>query len=237
MDTWTERLSEYLDGEMDPVERVRLERHLQGCAECGATLAELRRVVERAEALADRPPTGDLWPGIATRLDPREAAGVLPLRRERRRVWSVPQLAAAGVALMLGTAGATWWLARGGAAPSAPAVAVNPAPARATLPGVAAPPGSPLVRVASATAAATRSYDAAIGDLEQVLRQGRGRLDPKTLAAIQQSLSAVDSALAQAQRALAADPASAYLNEYLAQTLQHKLDLLRQATSLVATPS
>ena len=61
-DQWTDRLSEYLDGELGAAERAALEGHLATCAECGATLAELRRVVARARALDDRPPTADLWP-------------------------------------------------------------------------------------------------------------------------------------------------------------------------------
>jgi len=55
-DQWTDRLSEYLDGELLTGERTALEQHLLGCADCRATLAELRRVVARAQALDDTPP-------------------------------------------------------------------------------------------------------------------------------------------------------------------------------------
>ena len=41
-DVWTDRLSEYLDDELPPGERVALEGHLAQCAECSATLADLR---------------------------------------------------------------------------------------------------------------------------------------------------------------------------------------------------
>lgn len=64
-DPWRERLSEYLDGELESGERERLERHRAGCAECTLALEELRRVVAFAHALPDRPPSGDLWPAIA----------------------------------------------------------------------------------------------------------------------------------------------------------------------------
>ncbi|MEI7528233.1 MAG: anti-sigma factor [Elusimicrobiota bacterium] len=42
--TCRENLSAYLDGELPPGERLALESHLTGCAECGRELAELRRV-------------------------------------------------------------------------------------------------------------------------------------------------------------------------------------------------
>src|SRR6266496_5228482 len=64
-DTWTNRLSEYLDGDLPEKELAGLEAHLPGCADCRATLQQLRRVVARAQALDDRPPTADLWPAIA----------------------------------------------------------------------------------------------------------------------------------------------------------------------------
>src|SRR5205809_5149458 len=68
-DTWTERLSEYIDGTLPDAERAALEAHLAGCTACRTTLDELRRVVARARALDDRPPAADLWPAIAEQID------------------------------------------------------------------------------------------------------------------------------------------------------------------------
>src|SRR5258708_34162490 len=39
-----EQLSAFLDGELSEGERIALERHLQGCAACQRSLAELRQV-------------------------------------------------------------------------------------------------------------------------------------------------------------------------------------------------
>src|SRR5438132_10355929 len=108
-DTWTKRLSEYLDGELPESQRATLEAHLRACADCRATLEQLRRVVARAQALDDLTPAADLWPAIARHV------GVVSLdaRRARRRVsFTVPQLAAAAVALALLSAGSAWLLER-----------------------------------------------------------------------------------------------------------------------------
>ena len=67
-DAWTDRLSEYLDEELAPEERDALAAHLEACAECSATLEDLRRVVTRARALESAGPATDLWPGIAQRI-------------------------------------------------------------------------------------------------------------------------------------------------------------------------
>src|SRR2546428_10841804 len=67
-DQWTDRLSEYLDGELTSPERTAFEAHLASCDACRTTLDELRRVVTNARALDDRPPAADLWPAVAARI-------------------------------------------------------------------------------------------------------------------------------------------------------------------------
>jgi len=39
-DEWTDRLSEYLDGELSDEERCAVESHLAGCERCAAILRE-----------------------------------------------------------------------------------------------------------------------------------------------------------------------------------------------------
>jgi anti-sigma factor RsiW len=67
-DQWTERLSEYVDGELEEGERVALESHLQSCADCSSLVKDLRRVVRRARTLKQQGPERDLWPGIASQI-------------------------------------------------------------------------------------------------------------------------------------------------------------------------
>ena len=56
-------------------------------------------------------------------------------------------------------------------------------------------------------------------------------------AVIERNLATIDSAIVQAQRAVAADSANAYLNSHLAETMRRKLELLRQAAALVTSVS
>jgi anti-sigma factor RsiW len=212
-DLWSDRLSEYLDGELSVGEQAELETHLRACADCAALLVDLRRVVARARALEDKPPTRDLWPGIAGRI------GVT--RTPRRFSFSLPQLAAAGIALAA-LAGGVAWLAHPGETPS--------------LAGPAAPRDTPALPVAPRLISA-QGYDAAVADLERVLQAGQGRLDTATVRVIQQNLAVIDRAILEAQRAVAADSANLYLNSHLAATMRRKLDLLRQAAALVTLES
>lgn len=230
-DQWTDRLSEYLDDELPPDERAALEAHLRQCTACGAVLADLKRIVTRAHGLEDRLPDRDLWPGIAARIG--VGSGEVPAidlgaeRARRRWSFSLPQLIAAGLALMALSGGSAWLLhPTGGAA----VAARRPAPTM------------PVVTVGSADASARariagQSYAAAVSDLERVLDQNRGRLDSSTVRVIEHNLATIDSAIAQAQRALAADSSNVYLNSHLAETRQRKLELLRQAAALVSSVS
>jgi hypothetical protein len=73
-----------------------------------------------------------------------------------------------------------------------------------------------------------------VRDLEKEVQQGRGRLDTTTVRVLEQNLRIIDAAILECRRALAADPASQYLNDHLAETMQRKLDLLRRAARLAA---
>jgi len=208
MDQWTDRLSEYLDNELDAGERRELEAHLTACASCRTTLDELRDVTSRAKAMNDRQPDMDLWPGIEQRI---AAAG-----GSRRYSFSLPQLAAAGIALMVLSGGAVWMLRQQAIQPAAPATQATVVDNPSVVP----------VNLADA------SYDEAVADLQRTLEVGRARLDPETIKVLEASLASIDQAIDQSQRALAADPANTYLYGHLAAARQRKLALLRRVSAL-----
>ena len=221
-DTWTDRLSEYLDDELTPVERRALEAHLPDCLDCRTTLAELRSVVARAGQLTARPPASDLWPGIESQVRAAPAPALTPRRAPWRISFTLPQLVAAGLALMLLSGGAVWIGQHGGRATSLPPLgATNAADARGDH--------------AMTVAVPDPRYDEAVADLEQALQNGRSALDPQTVSVIEQNLQAIDRAIDQSRRALEQDPANIYLNNHLAEAKQQKLTLLRQATALAST--
>src|SRR5881392_897519 len=123
-DQWTDRLSQYLDGELAAPERTTLEAHLASCDVCRTTLEELRRVVTNARALDDRPPSADLWPAVAARIGLSSRARPVV----RRFSFTVRQLAAASVVLALLSGGAAWLIVRRGTAPTPPVQASERTP-------------------------------------------------------------------------------------------------------------
>lgn len=218
-DEFTGLLSEYLDDEdLTPSERSRIAAHLEGCGNCRTTLSDLQAVSARAGSLQDRPPSADLWSGIETRIR-ASAPSTLPFRaapRVTRRIsFTVPQLVAACLALMV-LSGGTVWLARMGG----PRTDFEPISAQV-----------------SETPVADAEWAATVADLERVMADGRGRLSPETVQALETNLLEIDRAIAQCRAALAADPASVYLNAHLASAQRRKLTVLRRAAVLISARS
>lgn len=223
-----ENLSAYLDGELDGAALAAAEAHLAACAECRADLEGLRRVVRRAASLDDRPPEKDLWSGIAAQIATPSTADVVPLSSRRRFTFSMPQLAAAAIALMALSAGAGVFMSR-------PAQRVAQGPA-SIGPSTSATPVAVADRApVNPGDLAVASYDSAITGMQQMLAARRGSLDTATIRIVEQSLTLIDAAIRQARAALDRDPGNMYLNGQLQRTLDRKLDVLRRAVTLPAS--
>jgi hypothetical protein len=231
---WTDRLSDYLDGELEDSEATAVQAHLRECAACAA---------------AARPPEADLWPGIAGRIEagsrpldtgaaPRgQIAGFRP-NAARRITFTLPQLAAAALVVAAVSGSLVWELrprvatgtsvrqTQGVPSPSADAAPGNDGTGAAAL-----APNDADAHV-STVGLADAQYDAAVADLEKALNTGRGRLDSSTIAVVEHNLQIIDQAINQAREALIGDPANTYLSSHLVEARRRKLDLLRRATAL-----
>jgi predicted anti-sigma-YlaC factor YlaD len=218
-DQWINRLSEYIDGELDSTERAAIEAHLATCGRCYATLGELRQVVARAKSLEDAEPEADLWPDIRARLTPGRRPGVSRDATVSRRRFSftVPQLLAASIALVLLSGGSAWLALQHGPRDAEPVADTRPA----------------NTRVASWTGSA----DIAIGELQAALTLNEKRLDSATVRIVRKNLAIIDRAIAEARIALRNDPGNAYLNLHLANTMRRKVELLRRVNDMAAARS
>ncbi|MDH3427311.1 MAG: hypothetical protein OEM23_02650 [Gemmatimonadota bacterium] len=214
-ENWTDRLSEYIDGELDGVASQMLERRLADDADLRQTLDELRAVKVAAAAEIDAAPTSDLWPAIRARI------GTQPAARSRRLVTiTIPQFAAAaGIMMLLGVG-----LASLGGDGRLGSVGGDP------LAGIESPADARFV-----SADDPARYSGFVEDLERRIEAGRGMLDAETIRVLEQSLAKIDHAINQAQAALENDPNNTYLNQHLASARARKLRLLENATELVAS--
>ena len=216
-DIWTNRLSEYLDGDLDVTERAALEAHLATCGRCYATLAELRDVVARAKTLVDREPARDLWADIRAGMIQATGTGRPAVRPSGRRfTFSVPQLLAASIALVLMSGSGMWLALRQDASPT-------PQPTPQAVGRERTPVMQARWRVES---------DQAIAQLQDALELNESKLDTATVRIVRENLAVIDRAIAQAQHALRRDPGNTYLNLHLAKAMRQKIELLRRANAL-----
>ncbi|MEP6992394.1 MAG: zf-HC2 domain-containing protein [bacterium] len=253
-DGFADALADYLEGDAPEEVRSGVDAHAGSCAACRQLLADLASLRTDAAALPLLVPSRDLWTGIAERID----APILPLAshtpvRTARPAWRRPALAAA--ALVAITAGLTHYLTRASLSVTRPApshVAVAPVQAPVALPPASRPAvdssaeivstaterpvaKQPIARLANAqrlSDAADPVFASEISTLRQIVRERRARLDPHTVAVLEQSIAVMDSAIAQSRAALAHDPASGFLATQLNHSLEKKVELLRTVASL-----
>lgn len=226
-----ERMNEALDGALTAAQQSSLDEHMLECAPCRQEYARLSEVVDAVRSLprsAETPP--DVWAEIAARIGDAVPAGetddvtVLALPTgaarpvSRRIVLSLPQLAAAAMVVSLLSAG-TVWLAIGGSSPESTM-------AQSTTPSL-------VGAAARAVSTDDGRYGEVVGQLEQILEEGRSVLTAETLVTIEQSLLTVNSAIAEVETALADDPGSDLLLRMLSTYQRTKLGVLQRAAAAV----
>ena len=176
-------------------------------------------------------PSRDLWQGVAARIaqtpSSASATPMTSLSTGRRLTFSPAALVLAASLLIAVTAGLTWLVARQPAGGNA--TSVGP-----VIQAYGLPDESTSGQIVQANFADAQ-FNAAVTDLEQILRDERDRLDPRTVLVIERNLKAIDDAIQEARMALNNDPANPYLNSHLADARRRKIDLLRHATTLAST--
>ncbi len=233
---WTDHLSDYIDGSVDPTVAAELEDHLAQCGACRGVLEELRRVVALADALPEVEPADDLWSGIEATIlgstpsaDPKVIAlpvGAGPGRGRSDEVAASrdtvrltrPQLIAASVALIAVSSVVT---AQVGPTWGAPSEVSSEVPDGAVTMVANEPVVPPPPAIAQELAA-----------LEEVMNEARTLLDPNTVRVIERNLAVIEQAIADSQNALRLDPGNEYLAEHLTRVYQRKLTYLRDAANV-----
>lgn len=232
-DPFLDRVSEYLDGDLDSRERQEMEAHLSECAACAEALEDLRRLSAEARALPPESPDEDLWPGIAARIGRAPSSGAARLPgggwSGRRISFTMPQLAAACVAVAAVSASLVWVSLSRGPVGTGGSGASRMASSGSLAESLGGTLGEAL-GVPAADPLAARDVEA----LRRILDSSRKELDPTTVRSLEESLVIIDLAIRQAQRALAADPANPYVRAHLDETMRRKVRLLHRATVLAS---
>jgi anti-sigma factor RsiW len=216
---------DYVDGGLTGSALTDFEAHLPACAECRATVVDLRSIRNAARTLEPQLPPPQLWTRIAAAVETQARPSLL--RRllgigAGSNVWR-PALA---VAMMLALLVSATWLAwrqvaRDGNPPAAAATATSASQAQA------------LQSVESEMKLAEEHYTKAITSLEQITRSDNGSLDGQTAAVLQDNLTVIDRAIGESRAALQKEPASDLAQDSLFDALRSKVSLLQDTVSLI----
>jgi hypothetical protein len=248
-EVFSQRLMDFLEGDLDGATRAAMEAHARQCAACGALLADLRLVSAQAANLPVVSPSRDLWSGIAERIE----APVVALA-DRRPLWKSPRVLGFAAAAAIVLAAALGYESARSTTPDSAAVTaprqvatlppalsdsvqtVSPAEAvHATVRGTTDSVRASLAanRAANATPdAVEKTYDGEINGLRAIIKQRRSQLDTTTVKILERNLAVIDSAIAQCKTALAKDPHSQFLIQSLNQSLDTKVQILRMTAAL-----
>jgi anti-sigma factor RsiW len=210
------RLNDYVDGLLEADAAAGVDAHLAACAACRTEVERLRGLLALARALPDRvEPPADVWAGIAAR-----TVGLGRARRDALRSLRLPLAAAAAALVALGATATAFVLTRAGPA------AVGDGDI--TLADV-----RDAAQTRAVVVAVEAEYDRAFDALWAELETRRDRLDPETVAVVEENLRIVNEALRAARAALDADPANRDLPLLITATHRQRLELVERALYLI----
>jgi hypothetical protein len=183
--------------------------HIEGCADCARYRERLAAILDPSSVLpGEIPPPSDLWPGIASRLE----------TTEKRKIWRLPNFlplaAAAGIAGIL-------------------VVSLFSLPPRqsdtvATLP-TQTPEIAPILAPARLPAETVEiGFVQTRAVLMKKLEAQKRSAAPERIAALEQTLSTMASAVRDIHAALERDPYNSSLLFKLSHTRRRELRLLQQ---------
>ena len=230
-------LNDYVDGRLDEDSRAAVAKHLEECDHCRREHRELTELLESVQSVPQsvRPPE-DLWDGIRSSIDIRkevvlpagdrglsDRSGAVGPHEPTRPWWAYRTvLAAAALTLVVASSGVTAFVLRGDGGSTTTMIG------RDSLQLLEA-------RVLPVSFRRSESaYLRTIAELRATLRSQRDVLRPETIAAVEHSLSVVDTAIEEARAALLSDPSNATLVDLLTASYERKVDLLRRAADLGA---
>jgi len=226
-------LNDYVDNALGANERADVERHLETCAYCRATVDALREIRQVARSLDPRDAPVRSWLRLQRAIalehgatfqsggpSPEPAGRTAYTRRTGRRSLWIGLGAAA--ALVIATAAGLRYAAfntstaRGGAGS-----------------GVSANSDASAQAVEAELKQAEQHYEKAIQGLETIASSEKGALDPQTAATMQRNLAVIDQAITESRAALRAQPTSAPAQQSLLESFKAKLALLEDTVALI----
>jgi len=209
-------IGDFLDQNLPPKDRVRLEKHLESCPECRSLLNDFQGIVEQAQGLVEPAPSDENWGKILSkfqavkredRLVQAQGRGVAVSRGRMRFAWATALISIVvigGVVL-----GLKLWQGK-------------------DLGGIPPQDRYTLTKLQEAE----KHYQLAIQALSEAVASQKGGLDSQVAAVFDQNLKLINSSIQACQNAVRQDPQSLDARVYLLSAYGEKVDILNSLVDL-----
>ena len=213
-----ELLSDYIDGELELGEQVKIERHLGDCEPCRAVRDDLLQIVHFSHQLPEQAPSGALWARIQSDIAEQRPAGFL----SRAGAWwtsaqsrhfnlSIPQMAAAAAALVIVLSIGVMMTRQNGASNEMAMIS-------------SAAGAAPQVQVLSS--ADLQQLEKQISNLSASIEQRKVSWDPALRVKFEKNMLLIEQSLAECRHQLNDNPGDDVSQELMLNAYREKVRLL-----------
>jgi tetratricopeptide (TPR) repeat protein len=210
------KISDYVDGELDSKDKVLLEKHLEGCAECQKLRDDFRKIKLEAKGLMEYSPSGQAWFKIAAGIKSRDGKTKNTLAlKPRRFVFSPSSL---GWAV---SAGLLLFIIVGAAV---------------VVPKISGPAFGSTEYVISKLEKAERHYQKAIDALWAAVTAQKDNFNPQLYAVFQKNLTVIDQSISDCREAVLNNPNNLNSRNFLLAAYKDKRTLLEDMMAVETSP-
>ncbi len=211
-----QKISDYVDDELNSAERQLLEKHLDGCSECQKLYEDFKNIKADALGLAEFSPSGQMWFKIASGIKEKQNEVLRPTPvRQRWFVFSPNSLG---------------WVV------SAALLLVIIVGAVTIIPRLTTPATGSQQYVVSKLEEAEHYYQKAIDALWEAVSAQKESFDPQLFAVFQKNLSIIDESINACREAVLSLPNSLDSRNYLLAVYKEKRSLLEDMMAVSASP-
>ena len=211
-----QKISDYIDNELNPSERPLLEKHLESCAECQKLHEDFKKIKAGAQGLLEFSPSGQTWFKIASGIKEKQSEGLSPSRKRQK--------------LFVFSPNSLGWIV------SAALLLVIVVGAVFFIPRLMTPPPDSQQFVVSKLEEAEHHYQKAIDALWEAVSAQKENFDPQLYAVFQKNLNIIDESIAACREAVLSRPNSLDSRNYLLAAYKEKRALLEDMMAVGASP-
>jgi hypothetical protein len=211
-----QKISDYVDNELNSAEKQLLEKHLDGCPECQKLLEDFKNIKSGAKELVEFSPSGQTWFKIASGIKVKQNEVLRPARLKQRRFVFSPNsfgwVVSAGILLVI-IVGAV-----------------------AIVPKLTPPDTNSQQYVVSKLEKAEHYYQKAIDALWEAVSAQEENFDPQLFAVFQKNLNIIDESITACKDAVLSRPNNLDSRNYLLAAYQEKRALLENMMAVSVSP-